>query len=254
MVQIWASDISVNDFTQCLGTRLRVWHKDLPMKQPTQLEEILALPTELIFTCEHLGNQDVQLYIIDEENNWNYCSTYINVQDNNGGCIDTQATDLTKALVAGQITSWKGSPVEEVLLSATTEEYLTSTDGFYHLSLAKEKAYQLIPKKDTDPLNGVSTFDLVLMTKHILGVQPFDNPYQWIAADVNNSKTITAFDLVILRKMILAIDQDFVNNDSWRFVEATYNFEGDTPLALEFPEMLHIDHLSQDMVLSLIHI
>ena len=222
------------------------------MKQPTQLADILALPTELIFTCTHLGNQDVQLYIIDEEGNWNFCSTYVNVQDNNGGCIETQNTDLTKALVAGQINSWKGTPVEDVLLSTTKEEYLTSTNGFYHLALKKDEAYQVIPKKDVDPLNGVSTFDLVLMTKHILGIQPFENPYQWIAADVNNSKTITAFDLVMLRKMILAIDKYFVKNESWRFVDATYKFVSDTPLTQDFPEMAQIDHLSEDMVMDFV--
>ena len=73
-----------------------------------------------------------------------------------------------------------------------------------------------------------------------------------IRDSVNNSKTVTAFDLVMLRKMILAIDKDFAKNDSWRFVEATYNFVDDLPLTQDFPEMAQIDHLSQDMVMDFV--
>ena len=198
--------------------------------RPTTLAEVRALPTNLVFTCATLGNQDVQLYITDPEGNWNFCQTFINVQDNNKACIESQTTDPTKALLGGQINTWKGDPVEEVLVSSAQEDYMTAQDGFYHFELPMEKAYTLTPQKNHIPLNGVSTFDLVLMTKHILGVQPFDNPYQWIAADVNRSKTVTAFDLVLLRKMILAIDTEFSNNTSWRFVNAAYEFQNELSL------------------------
>jgi hypothetical protein len=59
--------------------------------------------------------------------------------------------------------------------------------------------------KDNDPLNGVSTFDLVLINKHILGLEPLNSPYKMIAADANNSRSITTFDIVELRKLILGI-------------------------------------------------
>ncbi|MBK8965936.1 MAG: hypothetical protein IPM36_04520 [Lewinellaceae bacterium] len=65
--------------------------------------------------------------------------------------------------------------------------------------------FTLTPKKDNDPLNGVSTFDLVLINKHILGLEPLNTPYKMIAADANNSRSITTFDIVELRKLILGI-------------------------------------------------
>jgi hypothetical protein len=62
------------------------------------------------------------------------------------------------------------------------------------------------------------------MSKHILGVDLLDSPYKMIAADVNNSQTITTLDLIQLRKLILNIDLEFSNNTSWRFVDVEYNF------------------------------
>ena len=252
MVETWASDVSVNDFSQCPDYQLGLWHESMPMKQPTTLEEVRALPTNLMFTCATLGDQDVQLYITDPEGNWNFCETFINVQDNNRGCIETQTTDANKALLGGQVNTWKGEAVEEVLLSTTLEDYMTAQDGFYNFELPIEEAYTVTPQKNHNPLNGVSTFDLVMMTKHILEIQPFNNPYQWIAADVNRSKTVTAFDLVLLRKMILAIDTQFTNNTSWRFVDADYEFRTTNPLTEEFPEKGHVSKLTSNTVMDFI--
>lgn len=63
--------------------------------------------------------------------------------------------------------------------------------------------YTIVPTKDNDPLNGVSTFDLVLINKHILGLEPLNSPYNMIAADANNSRSITTFRHRGLRKLIL---------------------------------------------------
>jgi len=64
----------------------------------------------------------------------------------------------------------------------------------------------------------VSTLDLVLIQKHILGIELLDSPYKILAADIDNDKQITAIDLVELRKLILATYEDLPNNESWRFI------------------------------------
>jgi len=56
---------------------------------------------------------------------------------------------------------------------------------------------------DEAPFNGVSTFDLILINQHILGVQPFDDPYDYLAADVNNTSSITILDMIGIRRAIL---------------------------------------------------
>jgi hypothetical protein len=66
-----------------------------------------------------------------------------------------------------------------------------------------------------------------------------------IAADVNNSKSITTLDLIALRKLILNIDQTFQNNTSWRFVDAAYKFpNASNPWAATFPEVANINNLA----------
>jgi hypothetical protein len=101
----------------------------------------------------------------------------------------------------------------------------SSLDGkFLFNNLEMYRDYTISPKFNADPLNGVSTLDLVLIQRHILGIQPLDSPYRIIAADVNNSQKVTAADLVDLRKLILGIHTDFPNNQSWRFVDVAQIF------------------------------
>ena len=49
----------------------------------------------------------------------------------------------------------------------------------------------------SDWIKGITTYDLVLITKHILGIQTFDSGYKIIAADADNSGTVTTLDVVI---------------------------------------------------------
>jgi hypothetical protein len=80
-----------------------------------------------------------------------------------------------------------------------------------------------------------------MMTKHILGTQLLNTPYQYIAADINRSNSITTGDVVELRKMILAIQNDFSRNTSWRFVDETYKFPNPTtPLTNSIPEKISL--------------
>ncbi|NJK83829.1 MAG: hypothetical protein HC912_08475 [Saprospiraceae bacterium] len=128
---------------------------------------------------------------------------------------------------------------------ATTQTSATGTYGVYNLETGYD--YSLTPYKDDDHLNGISTFDLVLISKHILNVQPLDSPYKIIAADINNSGSITTMDMVLLRRLILTIDQALTNNTSWRFIPADYVFQNPVnPFAENFPEVMNINDLEAD--------
>jgi hypothetical protein len=104
----------------------------------------------------------------------------------------------------------------------------------YFYSLPKGTDYYIEANKKNNPKNGISTFDLVLMQKHILGIQLLNSPYKQIAADVNNSKTITTADMVYLRKMILGIEDMFANGQSWEFVPTKFVFTDPTKPLLSF--------------------
>jgi hypothetical protein len=100
-------------------------------------------------------------------------------------------------------------------------------------------AITITPTKDDNDLNGVTTYDLLLMSKHILGVDPLNTPYKIIAADVNKSGSVTTFDMVELRKVILGIYPTLPNNTSWRFIDNSFQFpDVNNPFSTIFPETL----------------
>jgi hypothetical protein len=77
-----------------------------------------------------------------------------------------------------------------------------------------------------------------LISKHILGTELLDSPYKVIAADANNTQSITTLDIVKLRALILHIDDELANNSSWRFVDANHVFGTNV---YDFPEFISLD-------------
>jgi len=76
-----------------------------------------------------------------------------------------------------------------------------------------------VTKYDDNWLSGLSTFDLVCIQKHILGLATLENGYKMLAADANKSNSITTFDIVLFRKLILGIDTELAAyTQPWRFI------------------------------------
>lgn len=78
-----------------------------------------------------------------------------------------------------------------------------------------------VPLRTDNPLCGVSTFDLYLISRHILGVELLNSPYKMIAADGAGNGNVTSFDILELRKQILGISNIPV---SWRYFGDNYAF------------------------------
>lgn len=97
-------------------------------------------------------------------------------------------------------------------------------------------------------LNGVTTLDLAMISKHILNLQPLPSPYTLIAADANYTGSITTLDIVALRRLILGIadsipswippgTSDPVYSKSFRFIDKSYTFPNPAnPFEQQFPE------------------
>ncbi|MFK7937098.1 MAG: cohesin domain-containing protein, partial [Saprospiraceae bacterium] len=230
MVEVWASDVNAGSFDDCSEPVTLSFSPD-----PTE--------TSLTFTCDQRGSNFVQLWVTDAAGNQSFCETIINVQSN-----DTDECAGGGAAIAGGIETEMGDNVEgaEIRLSGATDMTLsTEVDGSFGFEgLVEGSDYTITPEKDVNYLNGVSTFDLVLIRKHIIGTANLDSPYKLIAADVNNSQTITTLDMVTLRKLILNIDTELANNTSWRFVEATYAFPNPAnPWMEAFPEVANFNDI-----------
>lgn len=127
--------------------------------------------------------------------------------------------------------------VQAYLLGLADTLVTDAAGGYAFVGLSPGQPYTMAFRRDGDDINGVSTLDLILINKHILGITPFDSPYQLIAADANASGSITTLDMIQLRKLILSIDTELSAQDSWRFVLADYNFpEPGNPWSQPWPE------------------
>jgi hypothetical protein len=127
-----------------------------------------------IFDCDSLGKRIVRMYVTDEAGNQAYCETYILIQDNYDRCPGGNFTGGGTTEVSGVVTTSENTPVAQVLMSIPEmpgKTCMTADDGSYHFSgLPANMACTFLPEKDINPLNGVNTYDLVLLQKHLLGV------------------------------------------------------------------------------------
>lgn len=182
------------------------------------------------------GELAIELWGWDSEGNGTSCESIVFVQDNN--CIDPATPQAVFYL-----SCVSGFPPSDFSVALYVGDSLVSTAvsdnsgtmGFTNLTPGL--TYTIKSYNDGSYLSGASTstFDLILIMKHIMGIQPLGNPYKRIAADVDESGHISMMDLVLLRKHILSIDTDIPLG--WRMVESHYVFpEPMHPWLQPFPE------------------
>lgn len=226
-------------------------HEDLDITIRRAVENPTAPPqdTILTFTCADLGNQLIEMWVTDEAGNSDYCLTYVAIQDNNELCPANEE-NTAMGNIAGGIATHEGKRVEDVMVEVESDHpfaTITGSDGFFELTgVPLGIDYTIKPEKDDELLNGVSTYDMIQMSKHILGTETFTSPYQYIAADIDRSGNISTLDLIRLRKLILNKETEFPNGHSpWRFVDASFSFpDGVNPLDVQFPEKREIRNFS----------
>lgn len=130
--------------------------------------------------------------------------------------------------IAGNINTHWGTPIKKArvdISGGASGFVLTDSLGNYRFeNMPAGGSYTLKATLDTNDLNGVTTYDLVLFSKHILAIETLDSPWKMVAADVNQSGSITTFDIVEARKLILGINAAFPGNTSWRFLPASTVF------------------------------
>ena len=179
--------------------------------------------------------------------NYSVCLSYLLLLDNMFGiCYQGPGVYLVGSITTEEDESLLDVEVE--LSGHSYESTITYEDGIYNfLGLELFYDYTITPSFNEDHGNGVSTFDIVLLSKHILGTSPLDSPYKIIAGDVNNSGSISTFDMVLIRRLVLTIDTEFESNTSWRFVPADYVFpDPANPWFEPFPESIEIEDLNGD--------
>ncbi len=251
---LWASDVIASPITDCTpGISYAIYRAaDVEAAGGPGTFVPDANDTDIIFTCDDDLNTVIYVYAIDGANNFDFCETYVLVQRNNEmtSCEETEGEGmLSGAIVTGESLETIAG-VNVALSGSMNSGMVTGNDGqFIFTGLQLQQDYSVTPTLDANPTNGVSTFDLVLISKHILQKELLDTPLKMIAADANNSRSITAADLITLRRLILGTITSLPNNTSWRFVDASYSFpNSNNPWAEPFREVFNVNDLAGDML------
>jgi hypothetical protein len=159
---------------------------------------------------------------------------------------------LQNRFVAGAITTYSGEFVNEVVVKAEnaeeTIEHMSDLSGTYKLDTYEQSGYTVSGQKlDNSPLTeAVTTLDIIKTRSHILRKEEFVSPYQWVAADVNDSKSITALDLVEMRKVILGINPAFQSGLDWLIIPEAYDLTDD-PFSYQTSMDITLSDQDQDL-------
>lgn len=257
LISLWASDFL--QYTE--DNHSTAWNLEIGLVKAA--ESTGAFPvdgngdpaTMILFSCDEIGAQMVQLWARDAYGNSDYCEVIIVIQDNFNNC----AAQAHSAVVC--INHWcdgvpfLGASIEingsnPALPPISYFDSLSLINGcyFYNHIFPFGADYTIIPLSDADPVNGVSVLDMLRIAQHILGIAPLPAPYGIIAADVNRSSSVTTLDIVEIRKLLTGVYTDFPNNTSWRFVDADFVFPNPAnPFLSLFPEDVTVINI-QDSV------
>ena len=232
-----ADQFDINSVDACGGTIT---------KQVRHMDSTI-LSNQITFDCDDIGDTImVVLQVSDERGNASTCMIRTSINGDTSLCVSNQALIVNTPIanthqVAGLVFSDLGIGIPGVELR-TTEGELAETDlyGNYIFNpLEADQSHMLSVDFDTDFGVGVSTFDLLGIQRHIIGLEPIGDKYRLIAADINNDKEVNAIDLVLLRKHILGLDSGMNDQESWRFVSESNDKE---PMGQH-----HIENLTDDI-------
>ena len=255
MAEVWATDFLASAIYDCNGQDATDTD-DNGNPRVTKFsinivgDSVIHDQAGLTFTCaDAVRTIEVEIHAWDTEGNHDFAVTNLLVQDNMGVCDDPAG----EGQISGVIQTEREEAVNGVDVQLSGDEssmYVTNATGtFSFTGLRQDFDFSVIPQKDDYHGNGVSTLDLILMQRHILGRNRITSPYAQIAADVNKSGNISTLDMIQLRRLILSEGSTFENNTSWRFVDANYVFpDPSDAFADDFPEVRNINNLQGEEV------
>lgn len=181
-------------------------------------------------------NVDVEIWVEDEEGNADYAKTVLVVKDPLNICGRFYGGrimgDVYCIIERRDTFSMKNVEVQ-LLINNALIKLQTVTDGNYRFLNLQPEKYTLRAGKDDDYYDFVSICDMVAINKHALGIKVFDNIYQSLLADVNNSQSITAADVREIRNLILREIDEFSKMPAWLVYPEIDSIPGFPNLSIE---------------------
>jgi hypothetical protein len=255
MIQLWASDFILSlmdDITPNAQIKIGVRACGTGIGFPLDNNGLPVIVMD--FDCQDLGAQCVEIWAMDVAGNADYCQANILIKDGFSACSNIFPYNVQVCQIFSACDSLSG--IDEIQFNITVETppdppYQYVTSGYcIKESFPVGSNVTITPVKDDNHLNGVTTYDRVLIDKHITGEQPFTRSWQWLAADVNRDGLINEEDLTQIYDLIIGIYFEFPKSTSWRFVLKGHEFPSPDPLSVPYPESFHIQNLKSDTVYS----
>ncbi len=131
--------------------------------------------------------------------------------------------------LTGTVTMPGGSAIGSFDLQIDGELYAPENSGAgglftTEILLRPDSAYAISAVKSGSNNNGLTTFDMIKIRKHLLGIETFNEPWKYLASDANHSTAISTADLIQLTKLVLAVSNDLPDNTPWGFIKTDYIF------------------------------
>lgn len=134
--------------------------------------------------------------------------------------------------VSGRVVNHCGEGMPDVVVSTGSYSALTDGNGAYTIDNVPVNTNLTVCATEFNPVTTfaeqVSVCDVRRVGRHILGLEPLSTPFQLLAADANYSGTVTSFDLVKIRNMLMGlVDLEIVPPPPsiiWRYFNAVQLF------------------------------
>ncbi len=142
--------------------------------------------------------------------------------------IDTTVFVNEMDEVAGLITTPMDEAIPSVTIQATGEDMslsmLSADDGSYSMDLISNGSYMIEPSMIDESMNGITLVDVLILRRHLNRQQSLDNPFKYVAADINGDGRLTTADEQLLLLEMMGLVEDMSTVDTWRFVPSTHDF------------------------------
>ncbi|MBK9271801.1 MAG: hypothetical protein IPM48_09390 [Saprospiraceae bacterium] len=199
MAEIWASDLDKGSFHKCPGQKLRFSFS----KDPSE--------THKIFTCDELGDNEVEIWVTDSLGNQDFCKTVVTIQNNTGipDCkgknIVVEKSDFTLALKDAQT----GKMIQsfKIQLENQNDHQMFSSKTnhkgeYFFQQLEKGQNYRTHVEVKINDRKNIDQFDLMRLKDLVLGRATEINPYKLLAADMNADGQLTHHDVQLLEDLL----------------------------------------------------
>ena len=145
----------------------------------------------------------------------------------------------TAATIAGKVRFWTGTVLSSVKVYIGNDSTTTDINGNFSIAnvpLNTEVAVRLAKNDSYD--NGLDGADILLLRRHILGINDFTSKFRLFCGDVDNNNDLDAADYLLIRRVILGISTAFPSTTAWRFVTNRTSTDANFPFGISEPSPL----------------